>query len=58
MAQRNNKYRFLPTEYASFRQYIRVFFEESILPNSKTILDPWAGTAPLAASIELKGKEG
>jgi len=49
--------RFLPTEYTSFRPDIINFFLEQILPNSKRILDPMAGTAPLIPYIGILNKQ-
>lgn len=44
--------KFLHREYATFRPNICKYFIDSVLPNSKNILDPMAGTAPLIPYVE------
>lgn len=47
--------RLLHKEYASFRPDIVKYFVTEVLPNSKTILDPMAGTSQLIPYVEYLG---
>ena len=54
----NGRLSLLPAEYGTFRPKIFKFLLEKVLPNSKNILDPMAGSAPLIPYIEKAGKKG
>lgn len=43
----NGRPRFLIGEYGSFRPWIARFFLDEVLPRSRSLLDPMAGTAPM-----------
>lgn len=45
----------LNKEYAAFRNTIVEYFVKKVLPKSKVVLDPMAGTAPLIPYIEYYG---
>ncbi|GAI94290.1 unnamed protein product, partial [marine sediment metagenome] len=46
--------KFSHREYTTFRPNICKYFIDSVLPNSKNILDPMAGTAPLIPYVECQ----
>ena len=54
----NGRISLLPREYATFRPKIFGFLLKEVLPHSKSILDPMAGTAPLIPYVEKTGIEG
>jgi hypothetical protein len=45
----------LRKEYASFRPEVVDFFVKKVLPRSRVVLDPMAGTSPLIPYIEYSG---
>lgn len=47
--------RLLHNEYAAFRDNVVKFFRESVLPRTRILLDPMAGTVPLIPEIERAG---
>ena len=47
--------RLLPREYATFRKSVTKFLIDEVLPNTKTLLDPMCGTAPLIPYTEKMG---
>ncbi len=51
----NNRYKILPTEYASFSLKILNFFISNVLTGKKIIFDPMCGAAPLIPYVEKNG---
>lgn len=51
----NGRLTLLPKDYATFRKKIFDFIIKEVLPNTKCIFDPMAGTAPLIPYIEKMG---
>jgi hypothetical protein len=49
------RYKLLPKEYASFRPEIVSYFASQVLPGSRIIFDPMAGTSPLIPYVEHLG---
>jgi hypothetical protein len=49
------RHKFLDHEYAGFRPQIVEFFVESVLPSTKSVIDPMSGTAPLIPYTERLG---
>ena len=56
--KRFSRPKFFQYEYASFRNDIVNYFVSNVLPSSKIILDPMAGTAPLIPFCEQYGLIG